>query len=514
MFGESFFIEGRLSLRNYNVLLHTRNIQLLINSILLASLTVVTSSILGIVTGLLFGKTDIPMKGFFRIFYLIPFVIPSYVYALAWAGILGKGGFLNEFLSYCTGISQKGISDFIYSIWGSSIILGFSLFPIMMLITENAVSRINPRLEEGGIMYTNKWIVLKNITLPLIAPGILSGGLMIFILAISEFGVPSLLQTKVYTTQIFTQFSAFYNEKAAVAYAIPLVGITFMLMILEGRFLKGRSFEVLDKTPFIKGSLFTLGRIRIPCLIMCFLILLLGIILPLAVLIIESETIFAYKKALSLSGNAIKNTLFFGCIGATVLTMFGFFLGYLSERSKIPFSGKLGFFIMLLFAVPATVIGIGLIKLWNKPHGFFDFVYGSLIIIIIGYVARFSPISNRLMVGFYKQISVSQEEAAGMTGASWFKTLSGILLPLLRYGIFATWIISFIFCTRELGTTILVYPPGHETLPIALFTVMANSPTNVVSALAVILIAITLVPLGIFYLLSNLIFRKYTSLSS
>ena len=99
------------------------------------------------------------------------------------------------------------------------------------------------------------------------------------------------------------------------------------------------------------------------------------------------------------------------------------------------------------------------------------------------------------------------EEAGTVTGASWFRVLGKILLPLQGYGLIATWLISFMFCIGELGTTILVYPPGHETLPIALFTLMANSPTEVVSALSVVIVAMTLFPVGIFLAVSRYLMK-------
>ena len=101
------------------------------------------------------------------------------------------------------------------------------------------------------------------------------------------------------------------------------------------------------------------------------------------------------------------------------------------------------------------------------------------------------------------------EEAGTVTGASWFRVLGKILLPLQGYGLIATWLICFMFCVGELGTTILVYPPGHETLPIALFTIMANSPTDVVSALSIIIVVMTLLPVGVFLAVSKYLTPHY-----
>jgi len=210
----------------------------------------------------------------------------------------------------------------------------------------------------------------------------------------------------------------------------------------------------------------------------------------------------------------IINSIQFSSIGATFLTFAGFLLGYLSEKVRFKLKNSTSAFIWIFFAVPATVIGIGLIKLYNRPGMFFQNVYGSLWIIIIGYMARFLPLSTRIQANYLKQIPYSLEEAGSITGASWFQVLGKIVFPLQFNGIITTWLICFIFCIGELGTTILVYPPGHETLPITLFTIMANSPEDIVSALSIIIVFMTLLPLGIFLSISRYITRISISVTS
>lgn len=134
------------------------------------------------------------------------------------------------------------------------------------------------------------------------------------------------------------------------------------------------------------------------------------------------------------------------------------------------------------------------------------FIYG---VIILGYGVRFLPLSSRIMANYFKQIPNSMEESGAVIGASWFTVFRRILIPLQGYGIIATWLISFMFCVGELGTTILVYPPGHETLPIALFTIMVNSPINIVSALSVVIVAMTLLPVGIFLVISKYLVKSW-----
>ncbi len=499
MLGDSFVVDKRVSISNYKgVFTDYRTALFFLNSLFLAFLTTVLASILGIFTGFLFGKTDLPLKGLYRALFLLPFIIPSYIYGLAWANLLGKTGILNNLLSGIPFLTENMVSGFVYSTPGGAMVLGLSFFPIMMLITEGGLSRVSAQMEESGLIFGKKGTVITKVLFPLASPAIFSGMLIVFILTLSEFGVPFLLDIKVFTTQIFTQFSAFYNEKAAMALSIPLVCITIPLMIIERVYLKGRSFEALERRSGVKTYKYPLEGWKIPCTIACSLILAVVVVFPLVTLVMDSWSLDAYKKAVLLTRQSIINTLTFGAIGASFITILGLAMGYFSEKARLYFGKGIEFSMIMLFAVPATVIGVGLIRLWNRPEGFFQFVYGSFIIIIIGYIARFAPIAVRTMADSYKQIPNHWVDAAVVAGAGWWRLIGKILIPLVGSGIMITWLLSFIFCVREIGTTILVYPPGHETLPIALFTVMANSPTDVVAAVSIVLVVIVLVPIGIF----------------
>jgi len=509
MFGNSVYDGSGISFIYYRDIFLTRGyVKVISNSLIFASVTTILSSLAGVPAGFFLAKVRLPFKNIFRMCFFAPLIIPSYITGIAWANLLGKTGFLNTLLSRGLPLSPEGVSGFIYSIYGAAFVLSINLFPVVMLVVEYALKSLNPRLEEGGLVVVGSaFQVIRRITLPLIAPAILSGMMIVFVLSLSEFGIPSLLQVNVLTTRIFTEFSAFYNEKAATAIAFPLIAITLVLIIIERVYLREKSFEVLGKKASCGGIIYDVQWLLASGVIFCTLVLIIGVIIPLATLFIHAQTVSAYHNAFLLAKNSIVNSLLFGAIGATFLTCVGFFLGYLSEKIRSGLKNNAASFIWIFFAVPATVIGVGLIRLYNRPEGICQFIYGSLWIVIIGYIARFLPLSSRIMANYFKQIPDSMEEAGTVIGASWFRIVGKILMPLQGYGIVATWLICFLFCIGELGTTILVYPPGHETLPIALFTVMANSPVDVVSAMSILIVGMTLLPVAVLLVISRYLAR-------
>jgi iron(III) transport system permease protein len=70
------------------------------------------------------------------------------------------------------------------------------------------------------------------------------------------------------------------------------------------------------------------------------------------------------------------------------------------------------------------------------------------------------------------------------------------VVPLARRGLIAIWIIGYVFCLRDLGVSIVVYPPGSDTLPVRILTLMANGTPSLIAALCVILTVVTLLPVG------------------
>ncbi|MGI8918160.1 MAG: ABC transporter permease subunit, partial [Pyrinomonadaceae bacterium] len=127
----------------------------------------------------------------------------------------------------------------------------------------------------------------------------------------------------------------------------------------------------------------------------------------------------------------------------------------------------------------------------------------SQAIIVIAYIARFVTIAALILAASVRQIPSSFEEAAEVAGGSWLRTLAQIVLPNIRHAVVAAWLVSFILAVGELGTTILVAPPGESTLPVRIYTLIANTPSSEVAALALMEVGIILVPLTVLALLTR-----------
>ncbi len=475
-------------------LITTETILLLVKSVLIAAAIALFSTFLGTLIGFLLYKTRLKHNGFFKLALLIPLFISPYILAVAW----------KDFFFVFT-----GNTNLISSKFGVILVLTTIYTPLAMLITGNAFSGIDSKLEESGFLITGFRRTMTRIILPLIKPAVISSFVLVFIFSISEFSVPAILGVKVFTTEIFTQFSAFYNHSLAILQSALLLIICLLLLFAEGNYIADASFLSVGN----KGNsskTYYLNKGKLPGYLFVVFWLFISVILPFIVLFFQAfqgkttSFIRAFKLLLPTFGNSIALAM----AGALIIVFIGFVAAYKSylSRTRTKTGRSFDLFMLFLFATPSTIIGISLIKFYNHPA--LEFIYSSAAIILIGYVAKFSFIAAKLMGNALKQIPPSMDEAAQMEGVSKFKRFQKIIVPLVLPSLFATFIISFIFSLSELGTTIMVYPPGTEIMPIKVFTIMANAPQSLVSSMALIVFSVTLLMITGFYFLAKSIIKK------
>ncbi|MFQ5668075.1 MAG: ABC transporter permease [Candidatus Binatia bacterium] len=492
-FLKSVMVNGHLSLASYQGLLTSRHEWTLMgHSLALSTLTTLLTIAIGLPLGVLLAKTDLPLRRLFLVLFTIPLLVPPYITAVSWFGLLGPDGLLARVLDPAV---AKVTSGWLFGLPGCVLVLSSTFLPIVMLLTMTYLKTVNPRLEEAGQLMTRWFGVLKGITIPLILPGVLLAAMLVFLLSFGEFGVPTFLRYDVFPLESFTQFSAFYNFGAATATAIPLAVITFLVLGAERIFLREKTYQLQAAPHGERSPLVALGPLRRGLFALVGLLCFIVVVGPLLVLLIQSASLSAYAEALNQAGGSLLRSLTYGIVGATLLTAIGFLSGYLIHTRALPFWRSVDSLTVFLFALPSTVTGIGLISLWNRPGT--NFIYGTAAIIVLGYLAKYTALTSRITVSTLAQIPPSMEEAAQVVGARWVRRMGGIVAPLAKRGLVAGWLVGYIFCLRDMGITMMVYPAGHETFPVRIFTLMANGSPELISALCLIMIAATLLPLGV-----------------
>jgi len=466
---------------------------LLGKSVIIAISVALSSTLFGTILGFLLYKTNVLFRGFFKLSLLIPLFISPYILAVAWKDFF----FLT--LNNTTLISSS---------LGVVIVLTTIFTPLSMLIIGSAFSNINSQLEESGFMITNLTRVITKIILPLIKPALITSFVLVFIFSISEFSVPAFLGVKVFTTEIFTQFSAFYNHSLAILQSSLLIFICVLLLLSESKYIADAPFLSISSKGTNNKSYDLINQNNIS-LIVLFGWFFISVFLPFIILFVQSfkngsdKFIQAFKLLLPTFGNSIGLAL----IAALIIVVVGFTAAYLTTFRKNKIGKLFDWMLLIIFAMPSIIFGISLIKFYNQP--ILNFIYSSYAIIIIGYVGKFSFISAKLISNAIKQIPKSLDEAAQIEGLTLLSRIYKILVPLILPTLFVVFIISFIFSFGELGTTIMLYPPGTEIMPIKVFTIMANAPQALTSSMTLIVFSITLLIIIGFYFIAKPIIKNY-----
>jgi len=465
-------------------LLSARTATLLTSTIRLGVVVAVLAGGLGTVLGILAAKTDIVASRALVMMLTFPLFLPPYILALGWFTVLGRQGVAATLLGPYVGIVTSGS---FFGFEGAVLVLTVAYMPIVLHLVKVGLASIDPAIEEAACIRFRWPRVIWRIHLPLIAPAIILGMLLTFMLVIGEFGVPAYLRYPVFSGAVFTQFAAFLDVKAAVVTSIPLAALVLGGVAIERYWLRAKvQFLARARTVSVVAPL---GAWRGAASVAGWSYALITVAFPLAGLVLQAGGGANYVQALRGAGDSVLTSLWTSAVAATIVTATGLLLAYLVERTGGSRRNVLDTALLLLFAAPGTVLGIALIVVWNRPG--LTYVYASVAIVLIAYIAHYTPLAVRTIGVGLQAISRSVEEAARIGNVGWIRMATRVLLPLIAPAVAAAWALAFVFCLRDLDLVMTVHPPGVETLPIRLYTIMANSASSVTAALGVIMVSVT-----------------------
>jgi len=485
LFVESFVGEGGgISIEPLkSLLLTSRQLGLMKNSLTLAIGTTLFSLLAGVPLALLLNRTDLPLRNFFNLVYLVPLVIPPYLQATVWTKFfsLDQGGFHWPSL---------------FSIAGGIFVFTLCFFPFVTLITSSGLKSIDSSLEEVSLTSKNALGTIRGITLPLITPHITSGAILVFVFTLVNFEVADILRLKVYPVEIFINFSAYYNEKAATLLSVPLISVSMLLIWGQMALMRGKSYANFESSGK-GGILFGLGPWKPICFACITILIIVSIIIPFWMLVKGAGPLENYSKAFTGSREQIFYSLWVSALSALIMVLFSLGASYYLERENGLLRTFIDFLIQIPFAIPSIVLGIGLIRAWNHPA--LDWVYGTSAILIIGLITGYAPFVVKIVSTKMKQIHREFEEAAMLATPSGTRIFRKILLPLSLPGMIAGFMMGFVLSLSNLGTALLVAAPGRATLPIRIYNFMHYGAEEIVFASNLILMAIIAFSLAILY---------------
>jgi iron(III) transport system permease protein len=498
---------GALTLAHWRaVLSDPATFRVLATSILIALPRTVLALALAAAFAWCLARTNTPCPRLLEGLLAFMFFLPELPWVLAWM-LLGAPnvGLLNQWLGAIVP-GAAGLID-VYSYTGLIVLGAVRSASVLFLFIHPAFLAMDGTLEEAARMAgASAWRTLWRIDFPLLLPALLASGILSFVVAMESFEIPQLLGTParifVFTTKIYDL--AYGGHVAsfgpAMVLAVLLLLLTFSLVALQWRVLRGRSYATVSGRGYRARPL-DLGRWRyVPFAVIIGFFLVFGA-LPFAVLLMNSFMeisgflswqLFTTKHWSDALGRtavltSIKDTLVVAVASATLGVVASALVAYVVTRTSWAGRRLLDAVAWAPWAVPGLVMSLGFLWafVWLP-------IYGTLWLLVLVFVARGLPVGSRFFTATMVQIGAELEESARIHGASWLRTFARIWVPLLRPAILGAWILLFVIAVRVLDLAVLLAGPGSRMLSVDIFFWAVTGRQEAASVLALLQTALVL----------------------
>lgn len=474
------------------------------NTLRLGGCVVLLSALVGIPLGCLRGLFRVPGARMWDVLLLLPFMIPPYIAAMGWIFMLQPAGYLQQ-------IMGSHLGGFLFSFPGVVFVMTLNVFPVVYFAVSRGMAGSAGRLAEVGRVFGGSaWRCFWRISLPLALPGIAASLLLVFAMAIEEYGTPAVLASNagffVLVTGIERRFSDWPIDLPGASLLSMLLVIMAMLAFIgQRRLTAGRSYETQTGKPGEQAPR-ELGVWRVPALALFALVAGIASIAPLFSILgtafsgtlsgglsLDNLSTRHFEAILLQGGNAtsaLATSLSLGVAAALLTGLMGLLVAYCVVRMRTRGRGLIDALSLLPNTMPGVVVGVGLILAWNQA--FWPATpYNTWVILLLAYCCLFLPYPVRYANAALQQIGENLESAARVHGASLATTLRRILLPLLWPSLGAAMLLVFAVASRELVASLLLAPTGVQTVSLFIWRQFEQGSVGEGMAMSALTIALT-----------------------
>ncbi|MBB5667112.1 iron(III) transport system permease protein [Rhizobium leguminosarum] len=491
-------------------------------TIVTAILGTIISLVIGCLFAFLLTLTDIHGKGLLSFFFVLPMMIPPQVTALAWVQMSGPSSPLLKALSIAPPL---GSPQPLYSVGGIALLYGVQHAPLVYLALRAGLMTL-PRdgVEAARLSGASSLRVFRDIILPLSLPGIIAGAAISFVSCTGNFGIPAILgiPASIFTlpTLIFTKFSAFtsrtFGDVAVLSAVIAMISVAGLM--IQDRALRGRDYRVIGLSG--ASAAFELGAWRFAFTPLLWAILFLMLAAPFFALVagalvpaygvpltFKTMSLHAFQEILlrqAVTRTAFINSLSLAAATALCLLAVTVLAAYALTRRRDALSRIVSSLIEIPYSLPGIVMAVSFILVFAAPIPFLHIsLYGTIWIILIAYLSSFFAVSLKPVVSAFHQLDPALEEAARLSGASFFRRLFDIIVPLIAPAAGASVILVFLIACNELTISALLWSAGTQTLGVAIYNLDDSGSSDLASALSVLVVLMVVVMMLLLELLAK-----------
>ena len=474
------------------LIFRTRTLWVVFRTLILMAAVMVACIVIATPLAWLTVRTNLPWRAFWRVATMLPLALPSYIVGFAIAVGLGPRGILQGWLETAFGVERL---PSIYGFSGAAFTLVIISFPYVLLTVRAAMWSLDISLEESArALGRNRWQTFRSVTLPLLRPAILAGGLLTALYTLSDFGAVAIMRYETFTWSIFIQYGSALDRTLAAAWSLTLIALALAVVWGEhaargrARYYSSGGGASRPHQPV------PLGRWRLPALAFCGLVVTVSLGLPLSVLVYWTVRGVAAGEPLDLLWRAAANSVGVSVLAAAITVISATPVAILAVRYPGLFSRwleRLGF---VGFALPGIVIALGLVFFGAN---YARWLYQSLAMLAVAYVTLFLPAAVGSLRASLAQVRPEVEEAARSLGKRPLAVLFTVTLPLIRPGILTGAALVFLLTMKELPATLILSPIGFTTLASSIWSAAEEAFFARAATPALLLVAVSAIPLAL-----------------
>ncbi len=447
-----------------------RHLNLLLKTLLFCACVASGTTILGILVASILYQWRRGIGSRARWLVLILIIVPPYVHALAWTSTFSA-----------MNIALKG--------WpGAWWVEMMAYLPLAVGLALLGFASVDPELIEAARISKPDLSCFTKIVLPLAMPQILTVAGLVFVLCLTDYGVPSLFQLNVYALEVYVYFAAGGPVAGALLLSLPLLLIAAALIWLVQGGLRAAVMKPLWGTRSLATPM------RFPVWLQniqwtAFALMLAQMVVPLLSLFIATGSWANFAGAVSSADDEIATSI----IVAIASGLLCIPLAYAAARMLLKtgrWSKAWWLAVTLPLAIPAPLVGIGLIAVYNRPA--LEPLYGTLAMPVLASLARFTPLAAIVMLAQLRRIDAILFDAARVFRTTALKHWGQLILPMIVPGMLAAASITAALAASELGATLIVAPPGKMTLTMRIYNYLHYGASENVAGLCLMMVLLTL----------------------
>ena len=459
--------------------------------------------ILGVSLAWLTSVCDFPGRKFFTWALFLPMAVTTYVLAFTFIGLFDYAGPVQSFLR---GASLPGLPA-IRSPGGVVFVMSLALYPYVYLLARNAFrTQGRGALEAARSLGQGHLGGFFRVALPMARPWIVSGVMLVLMETLADFGAVSIFNFDTFTTAIYKAWFGFFSLPAAAKLSLPLSLLAFMTLTVERRMRARTGFTGMGHSNDQAGHILLTPPWRYLASAYAALVLALAFLVPAGQLLLWAGRSFTAEFDARYAG-LLKNTLMLGAISATVVCFLAIAISYAGRRHSGRMVHHLARVSTLGYALPGTVLAVGVFMVVAGLDGVLDRAWisltgasdgpslqGTIIVMVTAYMVRFMAVGHSSIDSSMHRITRSIHETARVMGVQGLDLLRRIYLPILRGGVLTGAVLVFVDVMKEMPITLMTRPFGWDTLAVKIYELTSEGDWERAALPAAVLVLGGLIP--------------------